>query len=77
VRRVLHPKQKPELKNNKSADIATLPYQQAMSNKISGLLTKLDIKTIQVPKNKTGQLLRTVKDVLGLKIPSVYRIPCE
>jgi hypothetical protein len=30
-----------------------------------------------VPKQKTRQLLRTVKDDLDLKIPGVYRIPCE
>jgi hypothetical protein len=36
----LHPKQKPELKNNKPTGIAVLPYQQAVSDKISRLLTK-------------------------------------
>jgi hypothetical protein len=40
IRRALHPKRKPEPKNNKPASIAVLPYQQAVSNKISRLLTK-------------------------------------
>jgi hypothetical protein len=54
-----------------------LPYQQAVSNKISRLLTKYNIKAVHVPKKKNRQLLRTVKDDLGLKIPGVYCIPCE
>jgi hypothetical protein len=48
-----------------------------MSNKISRLLTKYNIRTVHVPKKKNRQLLRTVKDNLGLKIPGVYHIPCE
>jgi hypothetical protein len=48
-----------------------------VSNKISRLLTKYNIKTVHVPKKKNRQLLRTTKDDLGLKIPGVYRIPCE
>jgi hypothetical protein len=48
-----------------------------MSNKISRLLTKYNIKTVHVPKKKNRQLLRTAKDDLGLKIPGVYHIPCE
>jgi hypothetical protein len=48
-----------------------------VSNKISRLLTKYNIKTVHVPKKKTRQLLRTAKDDLGFKIPGVYRIPCE
>jgi hypothetical protein len=54
-----------------------LPYQQAVSNKISRLLTKYNIKTVHAPKKKNRQLLRTAEDDLGLKIPGVYRIPCE
>jgi hypothetical protein len=47
-----------------------------MSNKFSRLLTKY-IKTVHVPVKKSRQLLRTAKEDLGLKIPGVYRIPCE
>jgi hypothetical protein len=72
-----HSKQKPEPKNNKPAGIAVLPHQQAVSNKISRLLTKYNIKTVHIPKKKNRQLLRAAKDDLGLKIPGVYRIPCE
>jgi hypothetical protein len=77
IRRALHPKLKPEQKNNKLTGIAVLPYQQAVSNKISRFITKYNIKTVHVPKKKNRQLLRTAKDDLGLKIPGVYRIPCE
>jgi hypothetical protein len=35
------------------------------------------MKTVHVPIKKNRQLLRTAKDDLGMKIPSVYRIPCE
>jgi hypothetical protein len=38
IRRALHPKQKPESKNDKPTGIAVLPYQQAVSNKVSRLL---------------------------------------
>jgi hypothetical protein len=64
----------PEPKNNK---LAVLHYQQAVSNKISRLLTKYNIKMVHISKKKNRQLLRTVKDDLGLKIPGVYHIPCE
>jgi hypothetical protein len=47
-----------------------------MSNKFSRLLTKY-IKTVHVPIKKSRQLLKTAIDHLGLKIPVVYRIPCE
>jgi hypothetical protein len=52
IRRALHPKQKPEPKNNKPAGIALLPYQQAVSNKISRLLTKYNIKMVHIPKKE-------------------------
>jgi hypothetical protein len=60
-----------------SQGIRYSPYQQAMSNKISRLLTKYNIKTVHVTITKDRQLLRTAKDDLGLKVPEVYRIPCE
>jgi hypothetical protein len=77
IRRALHPKLKPEPKNNKPAGTAVLPYQQAVSNKISRLLIKYNIKTVHMPIKKNRQLLRTAKDDLGLKIPGVYHIRCK
>jgi hypothetical protein len=77
IRQALHPKQKPEPKNNKPTGTAVLPYQQVVSNKIGRLLIKYNIKTVHVPKKKNRQLFRPANDDLGLKIPGVYRIPCE
>jgi hypothetical protein len=57
--------------------VLVLPYQQAVSNKISRLLTKYNIKTVHIPKKEKRQLLGTVKTDLRLKIPGVYHIPCE
>jgi hypothetical protein len=47
------------------------------TNKISRLLFKYDIRTINVPAKKTCHMLRPVKDDPGLKIPGVYGIPYE
>jgi hypothetical protein len=64
IRQAIHSKQKKELEKIKPKGIAVLPYQQTISNKIS------------IPK-KNIHMLRMVKDDLGLKVPGVYRIPCE
>jgi 2,3-bisphosphoglycerate-independent phosphoglycerate mutase len=68
---------KKKKKKEKPTATALLPYQQSTSNKISGLLSKYDIRTIHVPAKKTCHMLRPVKDDPGLKIPGVYGIPCE
>jgi hypothetical protein len=47
-----------------------------VSNKISRLLARHNIKTVHIPK-KNIHILRMVKDDLGLKVPGVYWIPCE
>ena len=47
--------------------IAMLPYQHAISNKISRILSKHNIKIIHVPMRKTASTLRPLKDNLGLK----------
>jgi hypothetical protein len=67
----------PEVKEEKPTSIAMLPYQQTIPNKISRLLAKYNIKTIHVPRNKNIHMLRPLKDDLGLKVPDMYRIPCE
>jgi hypothetical protein len=54
--------------------IAMLLYQKAVTNKISRLLAK---KTVHIPQKKNIHMLRPVKDDLGLKVPGMYRIPCE
>jgi hypothetical protein len=37
----------------------------------------LNIRTVHIPWKKTIQMLRSVKDDLGLNVPGMYRIPCE
>jgi hypothetical protein len=74
--RALHPKQKPQAKEEKPTGVAVLPYQQVITNKISRLLAKYNTRTFHVPR-KNIYMLRPVKDDLGLKVPGVYRIPCE
>jgi hypothetical protein len=70
ISQALHLKQKPKLKDEKPTSTAILPYQKAITNKIS-------IKTVHIPRKKNMQMLRPVKDDLGLKLPGVYQIPCE
>jgi hypothetical protein len=49
----------------------------AITNTISRLLAKYNIKTIHIPRKKNIHMLRPVKDDLVLKVPGVYRILCE
>jgi hypothetical protein len=77
IRRALHPKQKPQAKEEKPTGVPVLPYQQAIINKINTLLAKYNIKTIHVQRKKNIRMFRPVKDDLGLKDPGLYRIPCE
>jgi hypothetical protein len=79
IRRALHPKQKPQTKDEKPVGVAlrVLPYQQTITNKISRFLAKHNIRTIHIPKKKNIHMLRPVKDDLGLNVSGVYRIPCE
>jgi hypothetical protein len=51
--------------------------KKAITNKISRLVAKYNIKTVHIPQKKNIHMLRPVKDDLGLKVPGVYRIPCE
>ncbi|KAJ4451394.1 hypothetical protein ANN_02856 [Periplaneta americana] len=54
-----------------------LPFYGPISSKIGRLLRKDGIKTIHKPPTKIQNLLRPVKDDLGLRTPGVYKIPCE
>jgi hypothetical protein len=54
-----------------------LPYQRSVSNKISRLLNKYNIKTGNIPARKNMHLLRPVKDNLGLRVAGIYCSPCE
>jgi hypothetical protein len=41
------------------------------------MLAKLNINSVALPPRKISNFLPPVKDELGLKIPGIYRIPCE
>ncbi|KAJ4430702.1 hypothetical protein ANN_19293 [Periplaneta americana] len=56
---------------------ACLPFTGKLSGKISRLLHKHGIKTIHKPPPKIRNKVRSVKDDLGLRVPGIYRIPCE
>jgi hypothetical protein len=52
TRQALHLKQKPKLSDEKPTSIAIIPYQKAITNKISRLLAKYNIKTFHIPRMK-------------------------
>jgi hypothetical protein len=64
-------------KKKKPTGVAVLPYQQAISHKISRLLFKYSIKTFHIPASKVIRLLRPVMDILDLKVAGIYCIPCK
>jgi hypothetical protein len=72
IRRALHPKRNQKLKDEKPIGIARFPYNKSYSNKISRLLAKFNIRTVHIPQKKTIQMLRSVKDDLGLNVPGMY-----
>ncbi|XP_046399906.1 uncharacterized protein LOC124166418 [Ischnura elegans] len=56
---------------------ACLPYVSSVSGKISRILRRHNIETIHKPPMKLKEQLVRAKDPAGLKIPGVYRVPCE
>jgi hypothetical protein len=41
------------------------------------LLSRHNIKSVAIPPKKVSSFLRPVKDLVGLRTPGVYRVPCE
>jgi hypothetical protein len=72
----LYPRHKLQRQCEEPTGVAMLPYQHCVTNMISKLLVK-HIKTIHIPARKSIHMLGSVKDKLGLKVPNIYRIPCE
>jgi hypothetical protein len=72
----LVPKQRSLIQKEKPAGVAMIPFQQMVSNKISRLLTKHNIKTIHILV-KNIHMLRPIKDKQGLKVAGIYCVPCE
>jgi hypothetical protein len=77
IRQALHAKQKPLSKGEKPNGTAMLSCQQAITNKISRILAKYNIRNTYIPQTKNIHMLRPAKDDMGLKIPGIYQIPRE
>ena len=56
---------------------AFLPYVKGVTDRISKMLNKFDIKTIFKPTQNIARSLRPVKDVIPLQTPGVYKIECS
>jgi hypothetical protein len=65
----LAPEQRSQAEKEKPAGVAMLPCQQAVSNKISRLPSKHNMKTIH--------MVRTTRVKLRLKVAGIHCIPCE
>lgn len=57
--------------------VAVIPYCQTVTNRSVRLLRWQGIKATSYPLSRMKQHLWSVKDSLGLKVPSVYWVPCE
>jgi hypothetical protein len=72
---------KPPTKTAKSKDKpnlrAYIPYTQTTYGRLSRMMAKYNIKSIQLPPKKFSNYLPPVKDAVGLKTPGIYSIPCE
>jgi hypothetical protein len=77
INQALYPRHKPQQQCEEPTSVAMLPYQHYVTNKISRLLAKRNIKTIHIPDRKSIHMLSSVKNKLGLKVPGIYRIPYE
>jgi hypothetical protein len=67
----------PSSKHDNPESVAFLPYVGTIFNWISTVLSQHNIKSVGLPPKKVSSFLRPVKDKLGLRTPSVYRISCE
>jgi hypothetical protein len=52
-------------------------YEQVVSNGISRLLAKYNIKEVHIPVKKNIHMLRPVKGKLGLKVTGIYCVLCK
>jgi predicted GIY-YIG superfamily endonuclease len=77
LKRTFSSKKKTTPETEDPVNIAVLPYTGKLSGKLARILRRHNIKTIHRPPSKIRNLLRPVKDDLGLKTPGVYCIPCE
>jgi hypothetical protein len=57
--------------------VAFLPLAVVTFNRISTMLSKHNIRVVDLPPRKLSSILWPMKDDLALKTPGVYSIPCE
>jgi hypothetical protein len=50
-------------------------FMHCISDRISGLLVRFNLRTVHIPPERTTHLLRQMKDDLGLKVPGIYINP--
>ena len=77
IQRALLPRTLANKNNDKPTSIAYLPYTQTTFGRLSRMLSNYNIKSIALPPKEIGNFLPLVKEALGLRIPGVYRVPCE
>jgi hypothetical protein len=63
--------------DTKSNSVAFLSFARCTLNRISRVLVRHNIKSVDLPHMKLSSLLCPAKDNLGLRTPGVYRIRCE
>jgi hypothetical protein len=66
-----------QIQKEKLAGAAMILFQQVVSNKISRLLAKRNVKTIHTLAKKSIHMLRPIKDKMGLKVAGIYCVPCK
>ena len=63
--------------NNQPTSTAYMPYTETTYGRLSKTLAKHNIRSVALPPRKIFSYLLQVKNALGLRTPSIYRIPCE
>ena len=63
--------------NDKPTSTAYIPYTQTTYGRLSRMLAKQNIKSVALPPRKLSSYFPPVTDVLELRTPGVYSIPCE
>jgi hypothetical protein len=63
--------------DDKPTSTAYIPYTQTTFGRLSRMLAKHNIKSVDLPPRKIFSYLPPVKHALGLKTQGIYSIPCE
>lgn len=74
--RVINRGQSKSVREEEIKGVAVIPFCGSTSNRMTRILAHHNIKTVTRPFLKIKDLMRLVKDPLGLHVPGVYQIPC-